>query len=286
MNTRSDASSGLNALSTGTKIIVPAAVLLLIDLFLSWQKACVDTPIGDVCGTASGWDGFWGVLTGLLTIVLLVWIGLQIANVDLSGVNMPVSNAMITLGLGVLVLAATLIKLLTIIGDESSWPAYVGIILAAVAAYGAYVRSREVEDMPATGSGSLGGPDTRPADAPAERLPTTTSAGRRTLATASDGTTLARRRDHVDVRHDRDDRGRRARRRRAARRRPRRCRRAARRRRRRSTRPTTRAGRPAAVHDERRPLRGALRPRPEREADESGGREAAALHAARQMRSL
>lgn len=165
MNTRSDASSGLNALSTGTKIIVPAAVLLLIDLFLSWQKACVDTPIGDVCGTASGWDGFWGVLTGLLTIVLLVWIGLQIANVDLSGVNMPVSDAMITLGLGVLVLAATLIKLLTIIGDESSWPAYVGIILAAVVAYGAYVRSREVEDMPPRDS--LGGPDTRPADAPA-----------------------------------------------------------------------------------------------------------------------
>jgi hypothetical protein len=165
MNTRSDASSGLNALSTGTKIIVPAAILLLIDLFLSWQKACVDTPIGDVCGTASGWDGFWGVLTGLLTIVLLVWIGLQVANVDLSGVNLPVTDAMITLGLGVLVFVATLIKLLTIIGDESSWPAYVGIILAAITAYGAYVRSREVEDIPA--GGSLGGPDTRPADAPA-----------------------------------------------------------------------------------------------------------------------
>lgn len=191
MNTRSDASSGLNALSTGTKILVPAAVLLLIDLFLSWQKACVDTPIGDVCGTASGWDGFWGVLTGLLTIVLLVWIGLQIASVDLSGVNMPVSDAMITLGLGVLVLAATLIKLLTIIGDESSWPAYVGIILAAVTAYGAYVRSREVEDMPATGSGSLGGPDTRPADAPAGTA-TDDDVGRATDAGAAEptGTTL------------------------------------------------------------------------------------------------
>lgn len=151
-----DARDRMNALSTGTKILVPAAVLLLIDLFLSWQKACVDTPIGDVCGTASGWDGFWGVLTGLLTIALLVWIGLQIAGVDLSGMNLPVTNSMITLGLGVLVFVAALIKLLTILGDESSWPAYVGILLAAATAYGAWVRSRELDD----GLGTAGRGDT------------------------------------------------------------------------------------------------------------------------------
>lgn len=156
MENRTDARDRVNALSTGTKILVPAAVLLLIDLFLSWQKACVDTPIGDVCGSASGWDGFWGILTGLLTIALLIWVGLQIAGVDLSGANLPVSNAMITLGLGVLVFVAALIKLLTILGDESSWPAYIGILLAAATAYGAYQRSRDVEDSPASSSGGMG----------------------------------------------------------------------------------------------------------------------------------
>jgi hypothetical protein len=178
----------MNALSTGTKILVPAAVLLLIDLFLSWQKACVDTPVGDVCGTASGWDGFWGVLTGLLTLALLAWIGLQIAGVDLSGMNLPVSDAMITLGLGVLVFVAALIKLLTILGDESSWPAYVGILLAGATAYGAWVRSREVEGMPARDT--AGGYGSRPADTPAGTRDTDDLDAGGSSGTGSMGTTV------------------------------------------------------------------------------------------------
>lgn len=146
MENRTDARDRLNALSTGTKILLPAAILLLIDLFLSWQKTCIDTPVGSVCGKASGWNGFWGVLLGLLTIALIVWVGLQIAGVDLSGANLPVTDSMITLALGVLVLAAAVIKLLTILGESSTIWSYIGVLLAAVAAYGAWQRSREVEE--------------------------------------------------------------------------------------------------------------------------------------------
>lgn len=147
MENRMDARDRLNALSTGTKILLPAAILLLIDLFLSWQKTCIDTSVvGNICGKASGWNGFWGVLLGLLTIALIVWVGLQIAGVNLSGANLPVTDSMITLGLGVLVLAAAVIKLITILGESSTIWSYIGVILAALAAYGAWQRSREIEE--------------------------------------------------------------------------------------------------------------------------------------------
>ena len=181
METRLDARDRINALTRGAKILLLAATLLLVDLFLSWQKQCVDTPVGDVCGSRSCWSGFWGVVLGLLTLLLLAWVALQIANVDLSSVNLPVSDAMITLGLGVLVLAAAIIKLLTIIGDASAWPAYVGVLLAAAAAYGAWLRSREVDDMAPRSAGGT----SRPADAPAG----TGDTGRAATSDPATGTT-------------------------------------------------------------------------------------------------
>jgi hypothetical protein len=153
----------VNALTTGTKMMAAAGVLLFIDLFLSWQKTCVDTPIGDVCGKKSGWGGFWGVLLGLLTIALLIWIALEIAKVDRSGVNLPVTDANITLGLGAAVLVVAVVKLLTILGDASTIWSYIGVGLAAVIAVGAWMRSQEVEEAP-VGSAPPG--ETPPGDTP------------------------------------------------------------------------------------------------------------------------
>jgi hypothetical protein len=138
----------INALSNGTKLMAAAGILLFIDLFLSWQKTCIDTPIGDVCGKKSGWGGFWGVLLGLLTIALLIWLAIEIAQVDMSSVNLPVTNTMLTLGVGVLVLVVAVIKLLTILGDASTIWSYIGVGLAALIAVGAYMNSQEAGESP------------------------------------------------------------------------------------------------------------------------------------------
>jgi hypothetical protein len=166
MENRFDAKDRLNAMSTGTKIALPAAILLLIDLFLPWQDFGNELTEGvGLDLSVNGWHGFWGILLGLVTLVLVVWLGLQVAGVDLSAVNLPVTQAMITLGVGVLLLAVAVIKLLTILGDEATIWAYLGIILAAIAAYGAYQRSREMEAVApasamATGGSGLGASDT------------------------------------------------------------------------------------------------------------------------------
>jgi hypothetical protein len=195
METRFDAKDRLSAMSTGTKIALPAAILLFIDLFLPWQDFGNELTEGvGLDLSVNGWHGFWGILLGLVTLVLIVWLGLQVAGVDLSGVNLPVTHAMITLGVGVLLLAVAIIKLLTILGDEATIWAYIGIVLAAVAAYGAYHRSREMEGLAPAGSGggtssgtsgyggpaSSGTPGAGPADddlAPPPAPPPTTTTG-------------------------------------------------------------------------------------------------------------
>jgi hypothetical protein len=113
------------------------AVLLLIDLFLPWQ----DFDVGGVAeefgvdATFSGWRGFAGVVLGLLTIVLLAWLVVRIASVN---IPLPVSTAMTAALLGVLILIFAIIKLLTILGDEQTIWAWIGVVLAVVIAVGAF----------------------------------------------------------------------------------------------------------------------------------------------------
>lgn len=133
----------LGALSTGTKLLLGAGVLLFVDMFLRWQEVCVEVAgVEAGCAGRSGWGGFWGVVLGLLTIALLVWVGLQVAGVDLSSVNLPVTEAVLTLGLGVLILVFALLK--NLIDDYSTIWSYVGVVLAALVAAGAYLRSQEL----------------------------------------------------------------------------------------------------------------------------------------------
>jgi hypothetical protein len=152
----------INALSTGTKIMAAAGLLLLIDTFLRWQEVCVGAGGFEVCGGESGWGNFWGVLLGLLTLVLLIWIGLQIANVDMSSVNLPVTDAMLTLGLGVLIFVFALLK--NLIDDYSTLWSYIGVGLAALVAVGAYLRHQELGGEPVRRS-------TTPTDTPSSAPP-------------------------------------------------------------------------------------------------------------------
>jgi hypothetical protein len=126
-----------NALGRGAQIMLIGAVLLLIDLFLPWQ----DFDIGGLAdefgvdATFSGWRGFAGVVLGLLTIILLAWLIVRLASVN---IPLPVSTAMTGGLLGTLILIFGIIKILTILGDEATIWAWIGLILCVVIAVGAW----------------------------------------------------------------------------------------------------------------------------------------------------
>ena len=121
-----------NALGRGLQIMFVGAVLLFIDLFLPWQD------FGDVLGidvTFKGWRGI-GVVLGILVIVLAVWIALRLAAVD---IPLPVSTTLIAAALGVLVVVFGIIKWLTIIDDEATIWAWIGLVLAIAIGVGAWL---------------------------------------------------------------------------------------------------------------------------------------------------
>ncbi len=120
-----------NALGRGLQLMLVGAVLLLIDTFFNWQS--VDTPIGSF--GQSAWHGLGGVLLGLLLIVLVAWLFVRLAAVDLP---IPVSATLIAAFLAFLILIIVILKVL--VDDYSAWPSYVGIILAIVIAVGAWMQ--------------------------------------------------------------------------------------------------------------------------------------------------
>jgi cellobiose-specific phosphotransferase system component IIC len=124
----------LNALSRGQQIILVAGVLLLIDTFLDWQHVSVNingVTVGG--GGQSAWHGFWGFFMGLMLIVLLAWTAARAFNVALPE---QVPDGLVTLALGVLIPVFALIKAIS--DSYVHWPAWVGVILGAVIAYGAW----------------------------------------------------------------------------------------------------------------------------------------------------
>ena len=146
-----------NALGRGAQMMLIGAVLLLIDLFLPWQD--FGNEFSDAVGvdaSFSGWRGFAGVVLGLLTIVLLAWLIVRIASVN---IPLPVSTAMTAALLGTLILIFAIIKLLTILGDEATFWAWIGVALAVVIAVGAFQTVQAAggidtlkSEMPAMGS--------------------------------------------------------------------------------------------------------------------------------------
>jgi hypothetical protein len=123
-------------MSTGSKILMAAGVLLFIDLFLPWQSVDFG-PFGSA--NVSGFSGL-GILVAILVIALLVWEGLLIAGVN---INMgTTSPALISAILGGATALFTIILFLTRL-TAVSFGAFIGLILALVLAYGAYVRYNE-----------------------------------------------------------------------------------------------------------------------------------------------
>ena len=126
-----------NALGRGTQLMAVSALLLFIDLFLPWQ----DFNLGGLAdefgvdASWSGWHGFAGVVLGLLTVILLAWVIVRLASVN---IPLPVSTAMTAAVLGMLILIFAVIKLLTILGDEQTIWAWIGLVLAILVAVGSF----------------------------------------------------------------------------------------------------------------------------------------------------
>ena len=145
----------LKGLPLGRKLILGAGALLFIDTFLGWQSVSIFS--------ANAWHGFWGVMLGLMTIALLLWVGARAFGVALPA-NVPDGRAILALG-GLIVLFAV-IK--TLSDSYSAWPSYVGIVLGAGVAYGAWLTFEESgESLPRVAAATAPVPDASTDDPPA-----------------------------------------------------------------------------------------------------------------------
>ena len=124
----------LSTLSRGTQLLVGAGVLLLIDMFLDWQSV----DVGPFSAGQNAWSGFWGVIMGLALLVLLAWVIARVFDVKLPA-ELP--EGAIVLGLGGLIFVFALLK--NLIDDYSTIWSYIGVLLAAGVAYGAWLRYQE-----------------------------------------------------------------------------------------------------------------------------------------------
>jgi len=125
----------INALSTGTKLVLVAGPLLFVSLFFTWQKLEIDygrAGRGEML--LDGWDR-WGLLIGLLILALVTLVVIvQLTDVEMSP-DVPWDRLILALGATILVL--TLVKNL---GDaDSTWTSYVFVLMAALVAVGAYL---------------------------------------------------------------------------------------------------------------------------------------------------
>jgi hypothetical protein len=156
-----------NALGRGMQVMLVAGVLLLIDTFLHWQS--IELGVVEVGRTA--WHGFWGVLLGLLTIVLVLWLVARLAAID---IPLPISPTLTGAGLAVLIFVFALIKNLD--DDYSSVWAWIGLILSIAILAGAWLQVQasggmnalksELPSMPASTAAQAPPPASEPAAPP------------------------------------------------------------------------------------------------------------------------
>jgi hypothetical protein len=134
----------LAELGRGTQLLLLGGILLLIVSFLDWQQVSA----GGFTAGASMWHGV-GVVAGLLLIGLLVWEGAELAGVT-RNLELPVSAALISVGLAIATAAFTIIKFL-VANEARHWPAWIGLILAIAIAIGGWLKYQEAPTVtPAT----------------------------------------------------------------------------------------------------------------------------------------
>jgi hypothetical protein len=152
-----------NALPLSRKLLLGAGVLLLIDTFFAWQKWSAEVAGVEVISVkANAWHGFFGVVLGLLTIALLGWLIARLLGVELPA---AIPDGVATLAVGGGILVCALLK--NLIDDYSAWASYVGVVLAAGVAYGAWLAFQESgESLPSMGAASSDAAAPPPAEPP------------------------------------------------------------------------------------------------------------------------
>ena len=149
-------------ITTASKIVMVAGILLLVDSFLSWQKVCFDTGVlGDICAKANAWGGSggWaGVIMGILLIILLIWEGTQLAEMPMN-LSIGVTPTKGTAYLGFAVVIFGLLKFIFAITNEGSLGAWIGLVLLIAIGYGSWMKFQEPETVaaPPASGGSDGG---------------------------------------------------------------------------------------------------------------------------------
>lgn len=134
----------LSKLSTGDKIVAGGALAFLVAMFLPWSTY----SIGPVDYSRNGWHFFF---TGTLALLLLL---AAAALVLMPAAGKPMSAPAITV-LALTAVAAILVLLRTIIGDDDplsrGFGLFVGLIAAAAAAYGGFTKFKaaggSIEDL-------------------------------------------------------------------------------------------------------------------------------------------
>lgn len=134
----------ISKISHGIKVVLGGSIAFLIVSIFNWQQ--IDFEGISVSAGVSMWHG-WGVLAGLLAIVIVVWEGLRLANVKL---EIGLTPAMVTAALAILLLFFTVLKFLVSNEFRTIW-AWIGLLLAIFVAIGAFMNMKELghslEDM-------------------------------------------------------------------------------------------------------------------------------------------
>ena len=142
-----------NELTTGAKMVLGAAIVLLIVSFFNWFEV-------EGFGGESMWHGI-GFLAGLLLLALIVWQALRIANINL---EVGVTSSMITAALAILTLLFVFIRFIDKPGgsiaadviDRTIW-AWLGLALAIILVVGAWMNMQASGDSLADVRSSLAG---------------------------------------------------------------------------------------------------------------------------------
>jgi hypothetical protein len=146
----------VNRLSRGERIAGAAAVLLFIDMFLSWYSANISGALSaaasrfNVDTSVSAWQAFstTDILLLITIVVALAMVGTRAMG---RAVNLPVSLPLVVAALGALMTLLVLWRIINQPGPNDfinvEYGAYIGLILIAALTYGAILAGGGVDTM-------------------------------------------------------------------------------------------------------------------------------------------
>jgi hypothetical protein len=124
--------------SRGTQLCLGSALLLLVSTFFPWEERSVSVAGVEVLShDETAWGDLPGVVLGVATIALVVWVALQLAGVGLA--TGPAGHAVPPVLAGV-VLVVAIVK--SLVNDHSTYASYVGVLAAMGVAAGAWLRAQ------------------------------------------------------------------------------------------------------------------------------------------------